>query len=90
MPRMTRRRRKIVIGTYNCGCLYGPMLKRDRPEKCTEHGEDIHHEYEVTRFVKALPKEEDLVKYDSEELDEYGRDGTKKKAPTEKGDQERD
>ena len=36
-----------VIGSYRCGCTYGPIYVKDRLEYCAIHGSDIQNEYEV-------------------------------------------
>ena len=36
-----------VIGSYKCGCSYGPVREKDRLEYCGVHGDEIANEYEV-------------------------------------------
>lgn len=36
-----------VIGSYKCGCTYGPVKIKNRLECCPIHGMDIQNEYEV-------------------------------------------
>lgn len=42
----------MVIGTYKCGCSYGPVIKKDRLEYCPIHGQEIQREYVVPKKVK--------------------------------------
>lgn len=45
----------MVIGSYKCGCSYGPISKRERLAYCSTHGQDIQSEYPLpyTRKPRA-------------------------------------
>ena len=47
-PRIEWKNNKVVIGSYKCGCSYGPVKVGSRLEYCEKHGGDIQSEYEVT------------------------------------------
>ena len=44
-----------VIGSYKCGCSYGPVWIKDRLEYCGVHGDEIANEYDVS-FMSAPNK----------------------------------
>ena len=42
-----------VIGTYRCGCSYGPISEKHRLEYCGKHGDDIQSECPCPQPIKT-------------------------------------
>lgn len=46
----------MVIGSYKCGCTFGPIAKIRRLEYCPIHGQEIQREYIVPKKIKVKKK----------------------------------
>ena len=38
----------VVVGTYKCGCGFGPIRLSELLDYCAVHGAEIQNEYEVS------------------------------------------